>query len=64
MKGKKLIRLSKLIYAFRQFRCPVVKVQRQSTRIGAERCGFNPSSVRQFLVRIGKEARQLSMAEL
>jgi hypothetical protein len=40
----------------------VVKVQ--STKIGAERRGFDPSSVRQFLVRIGEEAGQLSTAEL
>jgi hypothetical protein len=32
----------------------------QSTKIGAERCGFDPSSMRQLLVRIGKEAGYLS----
>ena len=41
---------------------PVVTVQ--STKIGAERRGFDPSSVRQFLVRIGEEAGRLSTAEL
>jgi hypothetical protein len=39
----------------------VVKVQ--STKIGAERRGFDPSSERQFLVRIGKEAGRLSTDE-
>jgi hypothetical protein len=41
---------------------PVVTVQ--STMIGAERCGFDPSSVRYFLGRIGKEAGRLGTAEL
>jgi hypothetical protein len=41
---------------------PVVKVQ--STKIEAERCGFDPSSVHQFLVRIGKEAGPLSNAKI
>jgi hypothetical protein len=40
---------------------PVVTVQ--SIRIGVERFGFVPSSMHQFLVRIGKEARRLSTAE-
>jgi hypothetical protein len=35
----------------------------QSARIGAERRGFNPSSVRQFLVRIGEETGRLSTAD-
>jgi hypothetical protein len=41
---------------------PVVKVQ--STKIRAERRGSEPSSVRQFLVRIGEEAGRLSTAVL
>jgi hypothetical protein len=41
---------------------PVVTVQ--SIRIGAERRGFNPGSVRQFLVRIGEEAGRISKAKL
>jgi hypothetical protein len=36
----------------------------QSTRIEAERCGFEHSSGRNFLVRIGKEARRLGTAKL
>jgi hypothetical protein len=36
----------------------------QSAKIGAERRGSGPSSVQQFLVRIGKKAGWLSTAEL
>jgi hypothetical protein len=35
----------------------------QNNKIGAERLGFNPSSVCQFLFRIGEEAKWLSIAE-
>jgi hypothetical protein len=31
----------------------------RSTKIGAERCGFDPRFVRQFLLRIGKAAGRL-----
>jgi hypothetical protein len=41
---------------------PVVTVQ--STKIGAKRRGFDPSSVCLFLVRKGEEAGRLSTAEL
>jgi hypothetical protein len=41
---------------------PVVAVQ--NTKIMAERRGFDPSSVHQFMVRIGEEAGRLSTAEL
>jgi hypothetical protein len=34
-----------------------------STKIGAEKCGFDPRSVRQFLVRIGEEVGRLSTAD-
>jgi hypothetical protein len=40
-------------------------VEVQSTKIGAEGGGFDPSSVRQFLVRIiGEEAGRLSKCRI
>ena len=35
----------------------------QSTKIGAERRGYDPSFVLQFLVRFGEKAGRLSTAE-